>query len=81
MPYYINSNYVKNNNLLDFTNIQPDFTLDSVDQDDILPILPSNSLSLIISLLTNVSLFYILKPYVLINMIYMITIPLFQTYI
>ena len=81
MPYYINSNYVKKNNLLDFTNIQPDFTLDSVDQDDVLPILPSNSLSLIISLLTNVSLFYILKPYVLINMIYMITIPLFQTYI
>jgi len=81
MPYYINSNYVKNNNLLDFTNIQPDFTLDSVDQDDVLPILPSNSLSLIISLLTNVSLFYILKPYVLINMIYMVTIPLFQTYI
>jgi NADH-ubiquinone oxidoreductase chain 2 len=81
MPYYINSNYIKNNNLLDFTNIQPDFTLDSVDQDDVLPILPSNSLSLIISLLTNVSLFYILKPYVLINMIYMITIPLFQTYI
>ena len=81
MPYYLNSNYVKNNNLLDFTYIQPDFTLDSVDQDDVLPILPSNSLSLIISLLTNVSLFYILKPYVLINMIYMITIPLFQTYI
>jgi hypothetical protein len=43
-----------------------------------LPILPSNNLSLIIALLTNISLFYILKPYVLINTIYMITIPLFQ---
>jgi hypothetical protein len=31
--------------------------------------LPSNNLSLVIALLTNISLFYILKPYILINFI------------
>jgi len=41
-------------------------------------ILSSNNLSLIIALLTNIIMFYILKPYILINTIYMITIPLFQ---
>jgi NADH-ubiquinone oxidoreductase chain 2 len=80
MPYYINSNIIKNNYLLHFSDKQSEFTLDSINQDDILPILPSNSLSLIISSLTSVSLFYILKPYILINTIYMITISFFQTY-
>jgi NADH:ubiquinone oxidoreductase subunit 2 (subunit N) len=77
MPYYMNYDYVKNNNTLDFTR-KPEFTLDSVNCIDSISMLPSNSLSLIIALLTNISLFYILKPYVLINMIYTITIPLFQ---
>ena len=82
MPYYINSYTVKNNSLLDFSIKQPEFTLGYLNKDDdVLPMLPSNSLSLIISLLTNVSLFYILKPYILINTIYMITIPFFQTYV
>jgi NADH-ubiquinone oxidoreductase chain 2 len=40
--------------------------------------IPSNNLSLVIALLSNIILFYILKPYLLINVIYMITIPLFQ---
>jgi hypothetical protein len=52
---------------------------DSFNDNNNIPMLPSNSLSLIIALLTNISLFYILKPYILINAIYMITIPLFQT--
>ena len=39
---------------------------------------PSNNISLAIALLSNIILFYILKPYLLINLIYMITIPLFQ---
>ena len=38
----------------------------------------SNNISLIIALLSNIMLFYILKPYLLINLIYMISIPLFQ---
>src|SRR5277367_1245776 len=79
MPYYTNNINVNKNNLLGLTR-KPEFTLDLLNRDDILPILPSNSLSLVIAMLTNVSLFYVLKPYVLINIIYIITIPLFQTY-
>jgi len=79
MPYYMNSINVNNSsNLSDFTS-KPEFILDLMERDDILPVLPSNSLSLIIALLTNVSLFYILKPYILINIIYIVTISLFQT--
>jgi NADH-ubiquinone oxidoreductase chain 2 len=78
MPYYMNYDYIKNNdNLLNFTR-KPEFTLDSVNNVNTIFMLPSNNLSLIIALLTNISLFYILKPYVLINTIYTITIPLFQ---
>jgi len=51
---------------------------DSLSHNSSLPMLPSNNLSLIIAVLTNISLFYILKPYILINGIYMITIPLYQ---
>src|SRR5271154_6204319 len=77
MPYYMKNKEVnKNNNLLDFSR-EPDFTIDSMNKESELPMLPSNSLSLVIALLTNISLFYIIKPYVLINAIYMITIPLF----
>jgi NADH:ubiquinone oxidoreductase subunit 2 (subunit N) len=77
MPYYLSKSHVENTNVLDFSR-KSEFTLDSLSQSTPLPILPSNNLSLIIALLTNISLFYILKPYVLINTIYMITIPLFQ---
>ena len=78
MPYYMNYDNISNNeNSLDFTR-KPEFTIESVNQSGSIVMLPSNSLSLIIALLTNISLFYILKPYVLINTIYMITIPLFQ---
>ena len=83
MPYYLYNEIIRNksedkNNILDFTR-KPEFTLDLISHNEPLPMMPSNSLSLIIALLTNISLFYILKPYVLINMIYMVTIPLFQT--
>ena len=82
MPYYIyivNSNYnYDNNNLLDLTK-KSEFILSFDDfKNNSVPMLPSNSLSLIIAILTNISLFYILKPYILINIIYMITIPIFQ---
>jgi NADH-ubiquinone oxidoreductase chain 2 len=77
MPYYLNlDNYNINNNIADFTK-KSEFTINLLNQESSLPMLPSNSLSIIIALLTNVSLFYVLKPYILINTIYMITIPLF----
>jgi NADH:ubiquinone oxidoreductase subunit 2 (subunit N) len=77
MPYYLVNDKNNNKNILNFSR-EPEFTLDSIYYDKSLPMLPSNNLSLIIAILTNVSLLYILKPYVLINAIYIITIPLFQ---
>jgi len=78
MPYYINNKEVDTNyNVFDFTR-KSEFTVDCINKDSELSMLPSNSLSLIIAILTNISLFYIIKPYILINTIYMITIPLFQ---
>jgi len=77
MPYYMKDIELNTNeDVLDFTR-KPEFTIDSISKENELPMLPSNSLSLVIAILTNISLFYILKPYVLINAIYMITIPLF----
>jgi len=84
MPSYINmsiNHNIYNNNLLGKTIQNEKVFFDSsssLSKDYSFPMLPSNSLSLIIAILTNISLFYILKPYVLINVIYMITIPLFQ---
>jgi NADH-ubiquinone oxidoreductase chain 2 len=79
MPYYISKSYDENFNNTDFSKKSNDnfFIHDSLNQKDIIPMLPSNSLSLVIAILTNISLFYILKPYVLINAIQIITIPLF----
>jgi NADH-ubiquinone oxidoreductase chain 2 len=78
MPYYMNCDYIENNeNSLDYTR-KSEFILYSTNHINSISMLPSNNLSLIIALLTNISLFYILKPYVLINIIYTITIPLFQ---
>jgi len=77
MPYYMKDIELNTNkDVLDFTR-KPEFIIDSISKENELPMLPSNSLSLVIAILTNISLFYILKPYVLINAIYMITIPLF----
>jgi formate hydrogenlyase subunit 3/multisubunit Na+/H+ antiporter MnhD subunit len=77
MPYYVINSKSDNKSILDFSR-KPEFILDSIYCDKSLAMLPSNNLSLIIAILTNISLFYILKPYVLINIIYMVTIPLFQ---
>lgn len=78
-PYHMN--YESKDNInespLDFTR-KPEFTLYLMNQNNPLWMLPSNNLSLIIAVLTNISLFYILKPYVFMNIIYMMTIPLFQ---
>jgi len=72
--------YFKNSNDINYSNgySKNAFFEDSNIESNDLSMLPSNSLSLIIAILTNISLFYILKPYVLINAIYMITIPMFQ---
>jgi hypothetical protein len=79
MSYYMSiKDNNENGNIINFSE-QSDFTVDESIKDNTLPMLPSNNLSLIIAMLTNISLFYILKPYILINVIYMITIPLFQS--
>ena len=78
MPLYINNH--NNNEDINFSEeysrsvFFEDYNFDSKE----FSMLPSNNLNLVIALLTNISLFYILKPYVLINTIYMITIPMFQ---
>ena len=80
MPLYIKNTYLNNNEDINFSNkfTKSVFFENSNRESNDLLMLPSNNLSLVIALLTNVSLFYILKPYVLINAIYMITIPMFQ---
>jgi NADH:ubiquinone oxidoreductase subunit 2 (subunit N) len=80
MPLYINNTQFNNNNDISYTNdlSKNVFFEDHYFNSNNIYMLPSNSLSLVIALLTNISLFYILKPYVLINTIYMITIPMFQ---
>jgi formate hydrogenlyase subunit 3/multisubunit Na+/H+ antiporter MnhD subunit len=79
MPYYISKSYEENSNNNDYIKIskKTNFLDESLIQDNSVTMLPSNSLSLVIAILTNISLFYILKPYVLINAIQIITIPLF----
>src|SRR5271170_2543922 len=77
MPYYMKDRELSiNKDVIVFTK-KFEFTIDSISKENEIPMLPSNSLSLVIAILTNISLFYILKPYVLINAIFMITIPLF----
>lgn len=80
MPLYVNNiNFNNNNNINSFNEFSKNVFFEDCNLDsNNLSMLPSNNLSLIIALLTNISLFYILKPYVLINAIYMITIPMFQ---
>jgi hypothetical protein len=78
MPYYASAYYLNNSDNFDYLK-NPNFTLDFIKDNNHVPMLPSDSLSLIIAILTNITLFFILKPYVLINGINIITIPLFQT--
>jgi NADH:ubiquinone oxidoreductase subunit 2 (subunit N) len=79
MPYYISKSYDEKTNNIDFSKKSTNniFMDDSLNHKNTVTMLPSNSLSLVIAILTNISLFYILKPYVLINAIQIITIPLF----
>jgi NADH-ubiquinone oxidoreductase chain 2 len=94
MPYYLSQNLNKNNIDTDLNKlnikkpslnlIKSEFKLvlgtdsPASDNKDNLSMLPSNSLSYIIAILTNVSLLYLLKPYIFLNGINIITITLFQ---
>lgn len=79
-PYYLSHQKLGNNRYLNnfYNPEEAKFILDYFKQDKYITMLPSNNLSFVIAVLTNISLFYILKPYILINTIYIITIPLFQ---
>jgi len=81
MPLYINNSFIDSNNKINSSNELSSnvYFEDSNFESHNISMLPSNSLSLVIAILTNISLFYILKPYVLINAVYIITIPMFQT--
>ena len=77
MPFFFYESSIENENdkfLLKKTR----FTLETLNSDFSLAILPSNNLSLVIAFLTNFTLFYFIKPYVFINIIHMITLSLFQ---
>jgi len=57
---------------------QPKFIFGSIEKENNFTMLPSNNLSLIIAILTNISLFFILKPYTLINGIFIMIIPFYN---
>jgi NADH-ubiquinone oxidoreductase chain 2 len=84
MPYYLSPNLNNHGNInkLKNSNLKSDFKFvldtDSVDNRFNLSMLPSNSLSYIIAILTNISLLYLLKPYIFLNGINIITITLFS---
>jgi len=56
---------------------QPKFVFASLQEEPEITMLPSNNLSLIIAILTNISLFFILKPYLLINGIFIMILPFY----
>jgi NADH-ubiquinone oxidoreductase chain 2 len=80
MPYYLSPDFIKdNNNNLDQIKLQSNLILGTDSINDLnFSMLPSNSLSLVIAILTNISLFYLIRPYTLINGINIISITLFQ---
>ena len=72
-------NYIDNNNKTYSDNQQSVFFDTNSINNDFFPMFPSNNLSLIIAILTNITLFYVLKPYLLINIISSLTLPFFLT--
>jgi NADH-ubiquinone oxidoreductase chain 2 len=53
------------------------FDFVNVSWNKFLPKIPSYNLSLVIALLTNILLLFIIKPYILFNIVYMMTVPYF----
>jgi len=70
-PY---NNEVRNKNI--FVNFRNVFPIHDNDPHFNIPIIPSNHLSLAIAILTCITLFFILKPFLLLNLVNMITISL-----
>ena len=55
-------------------NFRRVFPIEENDPDFNIPLLPSNHLSLVIAILTSITLFFIIKPFLLLNIINMIII-------
>jgi len=54
------------------------FLINSIEKESNLVMLPSENLNLIIAILTNISLFFILKPYILMNVIFNMVAPFYN---
>jgi len=65
-----NGNNIK---IINFRNV---FPIEDNDSNFRIPLIPSNHLSLIIALLTCITLFFIIKPFLLLNLINIITLSL-----
>jgi NADH:ubiquinone oxidoreductase subunit 2 (subunit N) len=57
-------------------NLRNVFPIEENDPNFNIPVIPSNNLSLIIAILTCITLFFIIKPFLLLNIINMITLSL-----
>jgi NADH:ubiquinone oxidoreductase subunit 2 (subunit N) len=57
-------------------NLRNVFPVEENDPNFNIPLLPSNHLSLVIAILTCITLFFIVKPFLLLNVINMITLSL-----
>jgi NADH:ubiquinone oxidoreductase subunit 2 (subunit N) len=66
----------KNGNEELIVNFRRVFPIEENDPNFNIPLLPSNHLSLVIAILTCVTLFFIIKPFLLLNIINMITLSL-----
>jgi NADH:ubiquinone oxidoreductase subunit 2 (subunit N) len=68
----------KNGNNEITLNLRNIFTFEEENENSIfnIPLIPSNHLSLIIALLTCITIFFILKPFLLLNIISIITLSL-----
>jgi NADH:ubiquinone oxidoreductase subunit 2 (subunit N) len=70
----INKDYNENGNII--VNLRNVFPIEEKDPNFNIPIIPSNHLSLVIAILTSITLFFIIKPYLLLNIINMVTLSL-----
>jgi len=57
-------------------NLRNVFPIEEHDPNFNIPLLPSNHLSLIIAILTSITLFFIIKPFLILNIISMVTLSL-----
>lgn len=57
-------------------NLRNVFPMEEKDPNFNIPLIPSNHLSLVIAILTCITLFFIIKPFLLLNIINMVTLSL-----